>query len=614
MTMELRNGSFYHNGNPFVPVGFNYWPSNAGTEMWTAEKWDAGKIKSDLKAISSHGFNTLRFFPRWPEFQPKPDRVCEKALKRLEFFIEEAQKNNIMLNPGLFVGFMSGGLYVPEWVGGYFERGNWFNGKNVFKDPEIIKAEMFFIRKIASVFKKYDNLLAYDFGNEINVWQHRYPDCSMDDLANWQKQMTDTLKKEHPGCLVVNGTQMDTVINDSPWRLDRQPVDFFSMHGYPVTGWNHVKFNSLTEPEATMVIPFYVEMAKAWGKPVLLQEFGLALPVDGEIAASHVRATAISSMLAESMGCLMWAWQDFEVENYPYDRNPFEQSLGFVQTNGKVKDSSKGLLEALPALKKYSTWKRSKPEVGILITDDYFRGDATMKYNVSYFYYHYMLTRCHIEHEFCTKFDDSYKCMIIPGPGLRIPRISECEKYLRQGGKVISSGVEWSFWSRGWNELCGIQPVDMLIKKETMDFKIGNWSMEIKLDPGYDYIPLLKSTGGVILHSDKNSKIPLLVKNKVGKGEITCAVPQWEYYLAENKAKKNCELAMSHLMASCGIKSRIKCDNPDIQLAILNNPANGKQVIGAVNHSFKNAKSAIEYNDWKHQVSLKPKGFQIIEL
>ncbi|MEI6420973.1 MAG: hypothetical protein WCP55_02070, partial [Lentisphaerota bacterium] len=82
----------------------------------------------------------------------------------------------------------------------------------------------------------------------------------------------------------------------------------------------------------------------------------------------------------------------------------------------------------------------------------------------------------------------------------------------------------------------------------------------------------------------------------------------------ENKAKKNCELAMSHLMASCGIKSRIKCDNPDIQLAILNNPANGKQVIGAVNHSFKNAKSAIEYNDWKHQVSLKPKGFQIIEL
>ena len=611
--MEIKNGSFYHQGKPFVPVGFNYWPSDSGTEMWTDEKWNPGKIRSDLKAISSHGFNTLRFFLRWPEFQPKPDLISEKALKRLVFFIEEARRNNIMLNPGLFVGFMSGGLYVPDWVGGYFERGNWFNGKNVFKDPDIIKAEIFFVRKIASVFRKYDNLLAYDFGNEINVWQHRYP-CSMDDLASWQKQIADTLRKEHPGCLVVNGTQMDTVENDCPWRLDRQPVDFFSMHGYPVTYWNHLKFNSLTEPEATMVVPFYVEMAKAWGKPVLLQEFGLALPVDGEIAASYVSATAISSMIAGSMGCLMWAWQDFEIENYPYDRNPFEQSLGFVTTNGKVKDSGKGLLDALPALKKYSTWKRSKPKVGILITDDYFRGDATMKYNVSYFYYHYMLTRCHIEHEFCTGFDDSYKCIIIPGPGLRIPRISECEKYLKQGGKVISSGVEWSFWSRGWDRLCGVQPVDMLIKKDPINFKIGNWSMEMKLDGGYDYIPLLESRGGSILHSDTRSKIPLLVKNKVGKGEITCAVPPWEYYLAENRSKKNCEFAMKHLMTSCGIRNSIKCGNPDIQVAVLSDPASTKQAVALVNHSSKDAEFAIECNSMKRQISLKTKGFQIIEI
>ncbi len=611
--MEIRNGCFYHRGKPFVPVGFNYWPSNSGTEMWTDEKWDPEKIRSDLKAISSHGFNTLRFFLRWPEFQPKPDLVCEKALKRLVFFIEEARRNNIMLNPGLFVGFMSGGLYVPEWVGGYFERGQWYNGRNVFTDPDVIDAQLFLVKKIASVFKRYDNLLAYDFGNEINVWQHRYP-ASVGQLADWQNQIADTLRKEHPGCLIVNGTQMDTVMNDCPWRLDRQPVDFFSMHAYPVTSWNHVKFNSLTEPEATMVTSFYVEMAKAWKKPVFLQEFGLALPVDGKIAASYIRATAASSMLAGSMGCLMWAWQDFEIENYPYDRNPFEQMLGFVTSDGKVKESGRGLLDALPALKKYSSWKRSKPEVGILIADDYFRGNDTMKYNMSYFYYHYMLTRCHVEHEFCTEFDDSYKCIIIPAPGLRLPRISECEKFLKAGGNIIASGVDWSFWSRGWNKLCGVRPVDMLIHKEQIKFKVGSWSMDLTLDASFNYIPRLESIGGKILCSDTKSKIPLLVRNKVGKGSITCAVPPWEYYLAENKAKMNCEKAMDHLLAPCGVVPKVKCGNPDIEIAVLEDTAGGGQAIGAVNHSYKSTKFAVEYNGAKYNMSLKAKGFQIIEI
>jgi hypothetical protein len=50
--------------------------------MW--RNFDAGEIAEDLMRIAGLGLDCIRFFVRWDEFQPEPNRLDETMLNRLD--------------------------------------------------------------------------------------------------------------------------------------------------------------------------------------------------------------------------------------------------------------------------------------------------------------------------------------------------------------------------------------------------------------------------------------------------------------------------------------------------------------------------------------------------
>ena len=79
--MKITNGYFEHAGEPFMPVGFNYWPSRTGVYCW--RHFDLGEWKEDFALIRKAGFNTVRMFLLWEDFQPREDKVDADMLERL---------------------------------------------------------------------------------------------------------------------------------------------------------------------------------------------------------------------------------------------------------------------------------------------------------------------------------------------------------------------------------------------------------------------------------------------------------------------------------------------------------------------------------------------------
>ena len=66
-------------------LGVNYWASNAGLYMW--RRYDRTVVENDFKLLRSHGVNTIRVFPLWPDFQPLTEiRFCnERAAQATSF-------------------------------------------------------------------------------------------------------------------------------------------------------------------------------------------------------------------------------------------------------------------------------------------------------------------------------------------------------------------------------------------------------------------------------------------------------------------------------------------------------------------------------------------------
>ena len=63
-------------------LGVNYWPSRSAMYMW--QRFDLGEIRADMAHIKGLGFDLVRFFLRWDDFQRAPDRMDEKMLQRFD--------------------------------------------------------------------------------------------------------------------------------------------------------------------------------------------------------------------------------------------------------------------------------------------------------------------------------------------------------------------------------------------------------------------------------------------------------------------------------------------------------------------------------------------------
>jgi endo-1,4-beta-mannosidase len=256
------DGYFRRAGERFVPAGVNYWPASCGVEMWA--RWPEAEIRHDLDVVAGLGLNTVRFFLRRQDLEPEPGRYDETMFARLAQLLGWFRERGLYAQPSLFVGWMSGGVFWPAWR----------EGRNVFADPFLVERGIAFARRAAQVIAPFHDCVAgVDQGNELCC----LPDSSQAPpaaVAAWCAAISRGVHEAYPQALVVSGNEQAQVATDSGWRFGQQPgTDFGSMHGYPVPNWHPVGFDGMTDPLCQSLLPFYTQIARAYG-PVMLQEFG----------------------------------------------------------------------------------------------------------------------------------------------------------------------------------------------------------------------------------------------------------------------------------------------------------------------------------------------------
>jgi len=73
---------------------------------WTA--FDPAEVTADFGRIAGCGFDSVRIFLTWEDFQPTPSRVDSKMVDRLVSTLDEASTAGLSVMPTLFMGHMSG--------------------------------------------------------------------------------------------------------------------------------------------------------------------------------------------------------------------------------------------------------------------------------------------------------------------------------------------------------------------------------------------------------------------------------------------------------------------------------------------------------------------------
>ncbi len=356
-------------------LGINYWPRRSAMHMW--QRFDPGEIAEDMGRLADLGFDSVRFFLRWADFQPAPQCMDRTMLARLERVMELISAAGLRAMPTLFCGHMSGVNWLPSWTldparnHGRFrtltERGESPYGSGDIYTGTLLQAQRLHARVAGAALRGHPNVIAWDLGNEFsNICEPRSPA----DAREWSKILTDDLQRAsgHPVTGGIHGEDLTRDRNIRPSSI-AEPWAFATMHGYSV----YSDFaRSRTDPD---VVPFLASLtASLAGKPVLFSEFGNPtcppgkrspydrVPLPGEpllpAIASDDPERATYACLAEDemavyaravlerlhaqgrLGAYWWCWADYADalrSEPPFDLAPHELTFGIVRSDGRTK-------------------------------------------------------------------------------------------------------------------------------------------------------------------------------------------------------------------------------------------------------------------------------------
>jgi endo-1,4-beta-mannosidase len=209
---------------------------------WT--DFDALEVGSDFGRIAAAGFDSVRLFLTWEDFQPNPKKVNIGMLDRLVTVADLARRSGLDVMPTLFTGHMSGVNWIPPWaLGGSDgdERFRVVSGRRVTKarlrnwyaDPEVLGAQAILAGEAAKALAGHDAVWAWDLGNENS-------NCvippSRASARDWLRRMAAAIRTADPAVPVTIGLHMEDLEEDrmlGPGEA-AEVCDFLTMHGYPI--------------------------------------------------------------------------------------------------------------------------------------------------------------------------------------------------------------------------------------------------------------------------------------------------------------------------------------------------------------------------------------------
>ena len=339
---------------------------------WSA--FERSEVAEDFSRIAESGFDSVRLFLTWEDFQPAPDSVDKAMIARLVDTFEIAKNSALSVMPTLFTGHMSGVNWIPAWAlveGVGDARFRVVSGRSVaagqlrnwYTDEPVLSAQVSLATTVARALAGHEALLAWDLGNENS-------NCvvppSRAEARNWLFRMSDAVRNADADALITIGLHMEDLLEDrllGPAEA-AEACDFLQMHGYPgYAAWAR-------GPTDEALLPFLARVTR-WlggGAEVLFAEFGVPTYRRGDLEGERLRRTSQAELVEEdeaasyieralaallesgSTGALLWCHADYVPEIWedpPLDKAVHERSFGIWRADGSPKP-------ALAAVEKFA--------------------------------------------------------------------------------------------------------------------------------------------------------------------------------------------------------------------------------------------------------------------
>jgi endo-1,4-beta-mannosidase len=322
--------------------------------MW--QRLDLGEIAEDMARIKALGLNVVRFFLMWEAFQPEPNAMNGETLRQFDAVMERITEAGLHAMPTLFCGHMSGVNWLPAWtldpnaISQRFrtiarERISEYGIGDFYADPELLRAQVYFARRVGERLRDHPALFLWDIGNEFS--NLREP-ATPRDAADWSARLCDALL-ESSGVGATGGMHGEDLEQDRRIRPSSiaQRWTIATMHGYSV-------YCSFARDRVDVnVVPFLMQLQQSFSrKPVLLSELGNPECEPGSTSAGDFACLgedemtfyaygAIDRLHARgALGALWWCWADYDhtlATLPPFDLAPHELRFGIVRSDGAFK-------------------------------------------------------------------------------------------------------------------------------------------------------------------------------------------------------------------------------------------------------------------------------------
>jgi endo-1,4-beta-mannosidase len=282
-------------------------------------------VREELSVLRDHGLTFTRSFFYWPDFMPEPDRVDERAAASYAQFLDLHTELGLATVPTLFVGHMSGENWDPSWRG----------GRDLYRDVWMVARQAWFAEQMAGRYAGHPAVAAWLLTNEMPIYGGPAP---REIIESWARLVI--------GGLRAGGATQPVSLGDGAWGrevsgrdngfslLDEAELcDFLGPHCYPMGD---------DAARQHYAAAFNCELAGHFGRPVILEEFGVTSDFVSERNAAHYyRQVLHNSLLAGATGWGAWNNTDFDGLEHqdPYRHHPFELHFGLTDAAGAAKST-----------------------------------------------------------------------------------------------------------------------------------------------------------------------------------------------------------------------------------------------------------------------------------
>ena len=360
--VQVKNGHFERDGAPYLFMGANFWQ---GMNLGSVTKGgDRSLLIRELDQMKKIGITNLRVlalsegpnsepYRIIPAVQTTPTALNESLLVGLDFLLSEMQKRGMTA-----VVCLSN--FWP-WSGGFAQWVSWAEGSSIpyppphpggswsiFQEyssrfytlPKAVKAQQLSVKKIITrvntiTHVPYANdptILSWELANEPRGGKYRK------EFLSWISTSAKLIKSLDHNHLITTGSEGETLNakdagNNFVEDHSVPEVDYATIHIW-VENWGvYIPKDASTFSASVQLMKNYmadhIEKAKAFKKPVILEEFGMARdarsmdPSSSTVNRdSYYEAAFKESIFYMKKGSLsgvgFWAWSGESYPKKPY--------------------------------------------------------------------------------------------------------------------------------------------------------------------------------------------------------------------------------------------------------------------------------------------------------